>query len=216
VQEQGGGSTGNNALHFTDEKSVDRGLSGLLAGGYEPSVPSAPSTASPSSAGGALINGTTSLEYFDSVNQTYDFPANSLQAGKVVRVRAWGNYGTKSSSPGTLTLGLMLTQGGSSAYLCQSPAITVTANLSATQWRSEADILITTSGDDATVEAQGMALLSTSSSSGTLSCWPLQNTIGLGPIDLTIATTLLLTAQWSVADVSNNITLRLVTFEMLN
>lgn len=50
-----------------------------------------------STAADTVANTTTTTEFAPK----YTIPANSLTPGKMIRVRAWGRYGTLSASPGS-------------------------------------------------------------------------------------------------------------------
>ena len=130
----------------------------------------------------------------------YQIPANTLQVGDVIFVRAWGVYGTVAAAP-TLTLAVRLQLN----VAVTTGAITTVAPLTNVGWMLEAQLHITSLGAGGTVEAQGYTSLSTAAT--TVQAVHMPNTAALA-LNTTVVRSLNIAAQWGTANAANTITLR--------
>lgn len=149
--------------------------------------------------------------------------ANYMQGGRLLRLRAFGGYGTT----GTPTLQFRIRWGGvSGTVLAASGAITtgsaVGGGASMTAlWSLEALLQIRTDGASGTVMTNGeLSLFSTGTAAG--SGYPLASgsTGGTTPVavtaDFTADTALAVTAQWGTANAANSIQILNSSLESMN
>lgn len=144
------------------------------------------------------IEDTASETAFDS---EYSIPVTDLVENKVIRVKAFGVYGTDSTPP---TLRLRLKLGGTT--ILDTTAFTTTGSLTDRGWMFEGVILVTEEGASGSVEAQGAASFSTGPATADVVHMP--NTAAITGLDIDAATILSMTAEWGAADADNTITLR--------
>ncbi len=156
--------------------------------------------------GGNTVQNTTTPTNFAS---TYTIPANRLKVGSVIRIRAFGVHGT-NTPPATLALAAIL--GG--VTILGTGAITLNAGLTNNQWFAFADVIVTFIGGTGVVEAQGQMSLETGATTALLV--PMKNTASVGSIDMTTNALLALQVTWGSAAVTNTITLRTMTVEILD
>lgn len=178
-------------------------------------------------ASGTAINTTTS-ETILFPNIT--IPANFMQDGRVLRVKAFGAYGTT----GTPTLKFALRWGGVAGTVLASQAANVTtsgtgggASMTAI-WELEAIIQCRSNGATGTLMTNGTTTLFTSTllTAGTVTNYgqtaPLVSgatggtTPAVATVDLTADTALSLTATWGTSNAANNIQGLIYTVEALN
>lgn len=168
-------------LFVQQESGLARGVSGLV------SLTTSTST----------VNNTAAETAF---SQTFDFPADSLDAGSLVRIRFGGTYGITGNP--NLTLRIKLDAVTHATFLFS--AITAAGGF----W-GEVDILVRAAGASGTCESQGFGLATrqgvvTANNSATIA------------IDTTQIQTASITAQWSAMSVSNTATLRMFNIEVIN
>lgn len=176
--------------------------------------------------GTAVANTTTETILFPNVT----IPANYLQDGRVLRIRAFGSYGTTS----TPTLIFSLRWGGvAGTVIAKSSTVTTTsgtgggASMTA-MWELEALIQVRSNGSSGTVMTNGLATLftSTAGTAGTVTNYGMPmpivsgSTGGTTPVavtvDLTADTALALTATWGTANAANSIQGHNYVIEALN
>lgn len=176
---------------------------------------------------GTAIN-TTTTETILFPNVT--IPANFMQDGRILRLKAYGAYGTTS----TPTLKFAIRWGGVSGTVLASQAANVTtsgtgggASMTA-MWELEALIQTRSNGSSGTLMTNGTTTLFTSTllTAGTVTNYgqtaPLVSgsTGGTTPVavtaDLTADTALSLTATWGTSNAANNIQGLIYTIEALN
>ncbi len=176
--------------------------------------------------GTAVANTTTETILFPNVT----IPANYLQDGRVLRIRAFGAYGTT----GTPTLTLALRWGGvAGTVIAKSAAATLTSGVGGgasmtAMWVFEAIIQVRSNGSSGTLMTNGEATLftSTAPTAGTVTNYGMPivlasgSTGGTTPVavtaDLTADTALSLTALWGTANAANSIQGLNYTIEALN
>jgi hypothetical protein len=153
---------------------------------------------------GGLLTGSTAVN--SSVNNTasetafsssYSIPANFCANGRILRLKAYGTYGTNSGSQ-NVTIRVKL---GSTVIATSDTSSNLTASLTGKSWTLDSDVICANAaGSSATVSAQGSIFMGGS------------DTFGLPYGTSTIATdsaqTLTVTAQWNNANSSNDITLQ--------
>ena len=176
--------------------------------------------------GTAVANTTSETILFPNVT----IPANYLQDGRVLRIKAYGSYGTT----GTPTLKFSLRWGGVAGTVIAAQAANVTtsgtgggASMTAL-WEVEALIQVRANGSSGTVMTNGTSTLFTSTllTAGTVTNYgqvaPLVSgsTGGTTPVavtvDLTADTALALTATWGTANAANSIQGHNYVIEALN
>lgn len=176
--------------------------------------------------GTAINTSTTETILFPNVT----IPANYLQDGRVIRLRAFGAYGTTS----TPTLIFTIRWGGvAGTVLSKSSTITTTsgtgggASMTAL-WTFEAYIQTRANGSSGSLMTNGEVILynSANPTSGTVTNYGLPavlasgSTGGTTPVavtaDLTADTALSLTATWGTNNAANNIQGLQYTIEALN
>lgn len=134
-------------------------------------------------------------------------PANTLKAGMLIRVEAWGVYTT----PGTAGTGRIKVKFGSTV-LCDTGAQTLTNSVTNRGWRVGALLAVRTVGATGTVECQGCFQPSTSATA--IGGWDMENTATV-TIDTTAAADLQLSYQAGTSN-AQSWTLRLLAVEFLN
>lgn len=176
--------------------------------------------------GTAVANTTTETILFPNVT----IPANYMQDGRVLRLRAFGAYGTT----GTPTLTISIRWGGVSGTVLSKTGAAVTtsgtgggASMTAV-WELEAVIQTRANGSSGSLFTAGTVILNTSTvpTAGTVTNYgmpfPLASgsTGGTTPVavtaDLTADTALSLTATWSAASASNSAQGNIYLIEGLN
>ena len=176
--------------------------------------------------GTAVANSTTETILFPNVT----IPANYLQDGRCLRLRAFGAYGTTA----TPTLIFSLRWGGvSGTVIAKSTTVTTTsavgggASMTA-PWSLEIIIQTRSNGSSGTLMSNGEVILytSTAATAGTVTYYGLPmpicsgSTGGTTPVavtaDLTADTALSLTVTWGTANAANSIQGLNYTIESLN
>jgi hypothetical protein len=179
-----------------DKWQLDQGQAGGLV--------SISSVVSSSTTTSAVANTTAETNF----SQNYSLPANSFQAGEVVRVTARGIYSTTGAAP-TLTLNVKF----GSTVLATTAAQATNANLTNLGWEIRFDAICLVTGAAGSVEAQGMFTRALSGNT-TVEHWDMENTAPIA-VDTTGAQTVQVSAQWSAANASNTISLRQLIVEEL-
>jgi hypothetical protein len=176
--------------------------------------------------GTAIANSTTETILFPNVT----IPANFLQDGRVLKLTAYGAYGTT----GTPSLIFSIRWGGVAGTVIAKQAVNVTtsgvgggASMTAL-WNLEAYIQTRSNGSSGTLMTNGFSTLYTSTllTAGTVTNYgqtaPIVSgsTGGTTPVavtcDLTADTALSLTATWGTANAANSIQGLQYTIEALN
>jgi hypothetical protein len=161
--------------------------------------------------GTAVANTTTETILFPNVT----IPANYMQDGRLLRLRAFG----KLSTTGTPTITFAVRWGGvAGTILATTEAITNGSGVSNVNFSLEVYLQVRSNGATGTILAFGEAKVHTSSTA------VVQNVFGVSgydapaavTVDLTADTALSVTADWSAASASNTITGMLYAIESLN
>jgi len=135
----------------------------------------------------------------------YTFAANTLAAGSIIRIKAFGLYGTALVAP-TLRGRLKF---GSVTALDTGVLSTLVGSVNGVGWWAEASVYLISTGS---TDAQGFAEFATAATTG-LSV----NMVNAAPvaIDFTSSQALTLTVLWGTADAANTITLKQLVIEVL-
>lgn len=176
--------------------------------------------------GTAIATSTTETILFPNVT----IPANYLQDGRCLRLRAWGAYGTTA----TPTLTFTIRWGGVSGTVISKSGAAVTtsgtgggASMTA-MWSLEAVIQTRSNGSAGTLMSNGEVILYTSTvgTAGTVTNYGMPvvlasgSTGGTTPVavtaDLTADTALSLTATWGTSNAANSIQGLNYTIEAIN
>jgi len=170
--------------------------------------------------GTPVTNTTTETIIFPNIT----IPANYMQDGRNVRLRAFGQWSTGTGPP-TLIFGLRW-GGVAGTLLCKTAACTLVASVTAAAW--DLDILLSTrtNGSSGTIMANGVASVfagvagTVASATGEGLLTPMTNGGVLTPAaatcDLTVDTALSLTATWSASSTSHTLTGLNYTLESMN
>lgn len=163
----------------------------------------------------AIANSTTETVLFPNIT----IPANYLQDGRALRIRAFGSYGTTA----TPTLIFTIRWGGvAGTVISKSSTVTTTSGVGGgasmtALWELEAIVQTRSNGSAGTLMTNGTATLftSTAATAGTVTNYgmPLPLASGstggttpvVGTVDLTADTALSLTATWGTANSANSI-----------
>ncbi len=161
--------------------------------------------------GTAIASTTTETIIFPDVT----IPANYMQDGRVLRMRAFG----KLSTTGTPTMTFAIRWGGvAGTILANTEAITCASGAANTAWSIEAYIQTRTNGSSGVLLVIGDVTVNLTASTQT------SQTFGVSGFDapaqvtanLAADTALSLTADWSANSSSNTLTGMLYTLEALN
>lgn len=161
--------------------------------------------------GTAVANTTTEAAIFPA----FVLPANYMQDGRLLRMRAFG----KLSTTGTPTITFAIRWGGAAGILlATTEALTMGSGVANVNWSIEAFIQVRSNGATGTLLVLGDCQVHTAA--GTV----LNNTFGVSgfdapavvTVDLTADTNLALTADWSAASSSNTLTGLIFSVESLN
>lgn len=177
-------------------------------------------------AGTAVANTTTETILIPNVT----IPANYMQDGRVLRIRAFGAYGNTGTPSCTFSLrwgGVSGTVIGKSFAAVQSSGIGGGASMTA-MWSAEFLIQTRSNGSSGTLFTNGEIVLYTTTlpTAGTVTHYGMPvvlasgSTGGTTPVavtcDLTAATALSFTGTWSAASASNSIRCDQYVIEALN
>ena len=160
------------------------------------------------SAGATVASSTSETTIAGSGIGSLTLPANFLTAGKTVKIRAWGVYGTKASPVGTFTIRFKF---GSTTLISLVPTLTV--SLTNQMWSFEAEFTCRTTGATGTVFPQMEARLYTSTTAlGNIVAGPTATTT----VDTTASAKVDITVQWATSNASNTFTCNNFTAEVLH
>lgn len=142
-------------------------------------------------------------------------PANYMQDGRTIRIRAFGEL----STTGTPTIQFFVRWGGvAGTLLAKTEAITTASGASKTCWDLECYITCRTNGSSGVLFAMGRAMVDLTTSTSTAmafgsagSATPVSATV-----DLTADTALAFSVQWSAPSASNTLTCHNYYIESLN
>lgn len=161
--------------------------------------------------GTAVANTTTET----AVHPTLTIPANYMQDGRLLRMRAFG----KLSTTGTPTITFAIRWGGAAGtLLATTEALTMGSGVANVNWDIEAYLQVRTNGATGTLLVMGNARVHTSSSANVMNIFGVSgfDAPAAVTVDLTVDTSLALTADWSAASSSNTLTCMIFTVEALN
>lgn len=170
--------------------------------------------------GAAVANTTTETLIFPATT----IPANYMQDGRTLHIRAFGKYSTTSTP--TIIFGLRWGTATGGVLICKTAACTTPSSV--TNAMFDLDIILTTrsNGSSGTIMGNGVARLfaavagTVASATGEGLVTPMSNggvvTPAVATCDLTADTTLSLTATWSAASASNTLTGLNYLIESLN
>lgn len=162
--------------------------------------------------GVAVANTTTETIIFSDVT----IPANYMQDGRLLRIRAFG----KLSTTGTPTITFAIRWGGvAGTLLATTEAITNGSGVANVNWEVEAYVQTRVNGSAGTLLVYGTVTVHTSSTAvvrNVFSVSGYNDPAQVGSLDLTVDKALSITADWSVADALNTLTGMLYTIESLN
>lgn len=157
-------------------------------------------------------------------------PANYLQDGRALRIRAFGSYGTT----GTPTIIFSLRWGGvGGTVIAKSSTVTLTSGVGGgasmtAMWSAEIIVQVRANGSSGTLMSNGEVILytSTAATAGTVTNYGLAAPIASGstggttPVavtaDLTADTALSFTVLWGTANAANSIQLHTYHIEAFN
>jgi hypothetical protein len=170
--------------------------------------------------GTAVTNTTTETIIFPNVT----IPANFMQDGRALRIRAFGQW-SSGTGPPTLIFGLRW-GGVAGTQLCKTAACTLVASVTAAMWDLDMVIQTRSNGSAGTVFAVGTARVfagvagTVASATGEGLITPMGSAGVLAPavatVDLTADTALSLTATWSASSTSHTLTGLVYTGDALN
>lgn len=163
-------------------------------------------------ADGAAVH-TTTTETIIFPNIT--IPANLMQDGRCLRLRAFG----KLSTTATPTITFALRWGGvAGTLLATTEAITTASGAANTAWSTEILIQTRSNGATGSLLAMGVATVNLTASTSAAGVFGVSGFDAPAPVtvDLTADTALSLTCDWSASSASNTLTGLLMTLEALN
>lgn len=161
--------------------------------------------------GTAIHTTTTETIIFPDVT----FPANYMQDGRLVRLRAFG----KLSTTATPTITFAIRWGGvGGTVLATSEAITTASGAANTAWSIEAYLQTRSNGATGSVIVMGDVRVNLTASTSTVGVFGVSgfDAPAAVTVDLTAATALSLTADWSANSASNTLTGLIYSLESLN
>lgn len=144
----------------------------------------------------------------NTANETIVFPnvtipANYLQDGRVLRIRAQGQHGTNA----TPTLIFRLRWGGvAGTLIALTPTFTCGNGVTAKVWDIDIIVQVRSNGSSGTVVAIGIATVNGATVPSQAFCVGGDNAPAATAVDLTADTALSLTAQWGTQHASNTLT----------
>ena len=161
--------------------------------------------------GTAVANTTTEAGIFPNIT----IPANFLQDGRVLRLKAYG----KLSTTGTPTITFAIRIGGiTGTLLATTEAITNGSGVTNANWSVEALIQARSNGATGSVFVMGEASVHTSATAIAANVFGVSgfDAPASVTVDLTADAALALTADWSAASATNTLTGHLFVLEALN
>ena len=162
--------------------------------------------------GTAVANTTTESAIFNGVT----IPANYLQDGRVLRLRAFGKLSTTGTP--TIKFGLRFGTATGGVLLWQTEAITNGSAVTSINWSLEVVVQVRTNGSTGTLIAMGDVMVNTSTSANVSQAVSVSGSDlpATASCDFTADTALTLTATWGTASASNTLTGVIMTIESLN
>lgn len=149
--------------------------------------------------GTAIANTVTETIIFPNIT----IPANFLQDGRAIRIRAQGQH----STTGTPTLIFRLRWGGvSGTVIALSPTFTCGSGVSANVWDLDLLLQVRSNGSSGTVVVIGRAIVNGATTPCQAMCVGGAATPAATTVDLTADTALSITATWGTASSSNTLT----------
>lgn len=161
--------------------------------------------------GTALANTTTEGKLFPLLT----IPANFLQDGRVLRIKAYG----KLSTTGTPTMVFSIRIGGEAGtLLATTEAITTATGSANVAWSIEAIVVVRTNGATGTLLVMGDARVNLTASTQAAGVFGVSGFDAPAPVtfDLTADAALAINGDWSAASSSNTATGMILTVEALN
>jgi len=159
----------------------------------------------------SLASFTTSAPVFP----TYAWPANFFRSGKLIHMRARGEYGTSSSAP-NYTWRLQNTV-GTTVTIVTSAAITMTASVTNGHWEFDCQIQCRTEGTSGTLLASGDLNISTSATASTTYYLPVHATaVATATVDTTVAQTWGLEVASSASHANNTVKGVIIEMKTIN
>lgn len=161
--------------------------------------------------GTAIASTTTETIIFPNVT----IPANYMQDGRTLRIRAFG----KLSTTGTPTITFALRWGGiSGTLLATTEAITCASGASNTGWALEAIVQTRSNGAAGSLFVMGEVTVNLTASTCTSQAFGVSGFDAPAAVtcDLTADTALSITADWSANSASNTLTGHIYNIESLN
>lgn len=161
--------------------------------------------------GTAIHTTTTETIIFPNVT----IPANYMQDGRLLRMRAYG----KLSTTGTPTITFAIRWGGvGGTLLATTEAITNGSGVANVNWSLEAYIQTRTNGATGTLLVAGDARVHTSATAVSINVFGVSgyDAPAAVTVDLTADAALSLTADWSASSASNTLTGMVYVLESLN
>jgi hypothetical protein len=161
--------------------------------------------------GTAVANTTTETIIFPNIT----IPANYMQDGRVLRLRAFG----KLSTTGTPTMTFAIRWGGvSDTLLATTEAITMGSGVTNANWDLEAYIQTRSNGATGSLFVMGTANVHTASTTVASNVFSVSgfDAPAAVTVDLTTDKALSLTADWSAQSASNTLTGHIYVVEGLN
>jgi len=157
--------------------------------------------------GTALANSTTLTDI--SPSPTIVLPANLLEVGSLVRLKAWGRF----STTGTPTLLIGAYYGGvAGTAICATSALTSISGATNTTWRLEGEFRVRAVGSSGSVIGAATVYGVTATTAMAMAPATAPATI---TADTTAAKALTIGAQWGTASASNTITCHHFDVEMV-
>ena len=163
-----------------------------------------------STASATVANTTTETTLIGSGVGSLTLATNRLAAGKTLRIRARGYWGTDAAVAGTMRWRVKL---GSTTVL-DTGAITPAIAITNLFWQLDAEIVCRTTGGSGTVFAQGYTDRQEVAEAALLAV-TMVNT-ATTTINTTVTQAIDVTFEWGTADAENTITCSNVTIEILN
>lgn len=162
--------------------------------------------------GAAIANTTTETAIFNAIT----IPANYLQDGRVLRIRAFGKLSTTGTP--TIQFGLRFGTATGGVLLWQTEAITNGSAVTNVNWSLEIIVQVRTNGATGTVIAMGDVMVNTSATANVSHAASVSgyDAPATATIDATADTALNLTAKWGTANAANTLTGVIMTIEALN
>lgn len=164
---------------------------------------------------GTALTSSTAATSILPASAKFTFPANLLQIGTALRVKASGRVSTAASTPGTLTFDVRF---GSVVAFNGGASGTLATSASNVTWDLEALLTCRSIGDStsATVLGTGRLITAALSTTTPIMLLPTSSPAAGTGFDSTSSFVIDLFATWSVSSASNTITLHSYELALLN